>query len=552
MEMYKGVVRGQEIEFSADTTLYQLAKKVQPEYSYPIALAVKNGKICELYHHAGKNSHIEFITIGEKYGMEAYRRSVTLLMLKAFYDVCGIKNIKKIEIKHSLGHSLFCAYKGKVELTKELLFSVQKKMEQMVRERKPIRKRHMETGEAIELFRRHRMYEKEKLFRFRKHEKVPIYELDGFEDYFYGHMLPNTENLKNFGLSLFEDGFLLHLPSVKNPLVVPEETIPQKLSDTLLEADDWIKRMEASTIGELNEQIVNGNITELMLVQEALQERKIAEIAKTIAEDYTKKIVLIAGPSSSGKTTFSHRLSIQLRAYGLKPHPIAVDDYFVDREFTPRDADGKYDFEAIEAVDIEQFQKDMLALIAGEAVELPTFNFMKGCREYKGKRLQLAEDDILVIEGIHCLNDRLTSQLPKERKFKIYLSALTQLNVDEHNRIPTADCRMLRRMVRDARTRNLDAKATLAMWASVRRGEEKNIFPYQEEADVMFNSTLIYELSVLKQFAEPLLFTIGPEDEYYPEAKRMLDFLDYFLGVTSEHVPNNSLLREFIGGSCFS
>jgi uridine kinase len=274
-------------------------------------------------------------------------------------------------------------------------------------------------------------------------------------------------------------------------------------------------------------------------------------MAAQIAASPEKKIILIAGPSSSGKTTFSHRLSTQLSVYGLKPHPIAADDYFVNRDQVPRDAEGKLDFEVIEAIDVEQLNQDMLDLLAGKTVELPTFNFKTGMREYKGKYKTLGENDILVIEGIHCLNEKLTYRLPKERKFKIYISALTQLNIDEHNRIPTTDGRLLRRLVRDARTRGADATKTIDMWPSVRRGEENNIFPYQEEADVMFNSALIYELAVLKQYAEPLLFSVTEDQPEYTEAKRLLKFLDYFLPMPSENIPNQSLIREFIGGGCF-
>ena len=288
----------------------------------------------------------------------------------------------------------------------------------------------------------------------------------------------------------------------------------------------------------------------LILIQEALQEKKIAEIAAAVSARRNVKFVMIAGPSSSGKTTFAHRLSIQLEAIGLKPHPIEVDNYFVNRVDSPRDADGNYNYEVLECLDVELFNRDMTALLNGEEVELPYYNFKKGVREYHGNRLRLGEEDLLVIEGIHCLNDRLSHSLPKESKYKIYISALTQLNVDEHNRIPTTDGRLLRRMVRDARTRGASAQDTIRMWPSVRRGEEENIFPYQEEADAMFNSALIYELAVLKQYAQPLLFRIPRSSEEYLEAKRLLKFLDYFIGVSSEDIPKNSILREFIGGSC--
>jgi uridine kinase len=309
--------------------------------------------------------------------------------------------------------------------------------------------------------------------------------------------------------------------------------------------------MGIRTVADLNDEITKGNIQETILVQEALQEKRIGDIARMIADRGNVKFILIAGPSSSGKTTFSHRLSIQLRAHGMIPHPIAVDNYFVDRENTPRDKDGNYNFECLEAINVEQFNRDLKDLLAGKAVKLPTFNFKTGKQEFLTPPKTLGEQDVLVIEGIHCLNDALTYQLAKENKFKIYISALTQLNIDEHNRIPTTDGRLLRRMVRDARTRGTSARKTISMWESVRRGEEENIFPYQEEADVMFNSALIYELAVLKQYAEPVLFGIEKDCEEYIEAKRLLKFLDYFVGIGSEHVPANSLLKEFIGGGCF-
>ena len=309
--------------------------------------------------------------------------------------------------------------------------------------------------------------------------------------------------------------------------------------------------MHTETVVNLNSQITHQTSNQLILIAEALQESKIAKIAEQIAQAGNKKFIMIAGPSSSGKTTFSHRLSIQLAAHGLRPHPIAVDNYFVNRDQTPLDEEGNYNFECLEAIDTKQFNKDMMALLNGKTVELPSYNFKTGVREYKGNTLQLGPEDILVIEGIHCLNDKLSENMPRENKFKIYVSALTQLNIDEHNRIPTTDGRLIRRIVRDARTRGTSAKHTIAMWNSVRRGEEANIFPYQESADVMFNSALIYELAVLKIYAEPLLFGITPEEPEYNEAKRLLKFLDYFVGMPGEAVPGTSLLREFIGGGCF-
>ena len=318
------------------------------------------------------------------------------------------------------------------------------------------------------------------------------------------------------------------------------------------ESEEWGDKLDVATVGDLNDRITREGVQSLMLIQEALHEAKISSIAEEIQRRGNVKFVMIAGPSSSGKTSFSHRLSIQLAAHGLKPHPIGVDNYFVNREHTPLDEFGEKNFECLEAIDIKQFNEDMLNLLAGKKVDLPTFNFKTGYREYRGDQLQLGKDDILVIEGIHGLNDKLSYALPKESKFKIYISALTQLNIDEHNRIPTTDGRLIRRIVRDARTRGTSAKDTIARWPSVRRGEEQNIFPFQEEADVMFNSALVYELACLKVYAEPLLFGIDKSEPEYQEAKRLLKFLDYFVPVPCEGVPFNSLLREFIGGSCFN
>lgn len=535
------------------TTYLQIAKEYQERFSYPIVLVRLNeAKLQELKKTVSEDCHLQFITTGDEVGMQTYRRSMCLMLVKAIYDVCDRDKIQKVRIDFAIGKGYYCLIDGNVVLTKELLGQVEVRMRQMVADAMPIDKRTVHTDEAVSLFAEHGMYDKEKLFGFRRVSKVNLYRMNEFEDYYYGYMVPDASYLSYFSLYPYDEGFVLQMPDVKAPSVVPPFEVKEKLFSVLKKAGQWGDMLGIGTVGDLNEQITKGNIQETILVQEALQEKEIAKIAEKIAQKKEVKFILIAGPSSSGKTTFSHRLSIQLRAHGLIPHPIAVDNYFVEREQTPKDADGNYNFECLEAIDVELFNRHLNELLEGKEVELPQFNFKTGKKEYHGNKKKLGEHDVLVIEGIHCLNDALTFHLPKENKFKIYISALTQLNIDEHNRIPTTDGRLLRRMVRDARCRGTSARQTIAMWPSVRRGEEENIFPYQEDADVMFNSALIYELAVLKLYAEPILFGIEKDCPEYIEAKRLLKFLDYFVGVGSENIPANSLLREFVGGGCFN
>lgn len=548
----KCVVDDQVREYEKGTTLLTISKDFQKDYDDDIILAYVDGKLRELIKPVTKDCKICFLTTKDDVGHKTYMRGISLLMLKAMYHELGRSNIDRIYIEFSLGNAIYCELEGKKQLTKEILDKVKARMKASVEQDIPFEKYSMNTDDAIELFYKHGMYDKQKLFQYRRVSRANIYSLDGFEDYYYGYMPPSTGILKYFDLDLYEDGFIMILPDKKEPTKLTEFIPTPKLYQTLKESNDWGKKIGVDTVGDLNTEICNGGTREMILVQEAFQEKKIGEIAQQIASQPDKKFVMIAGPSSSGKTTFSHRLSIQLRTFGLNPHPIAVDDYFCNREDTPKDEFGNYNYECLEAIDTKQFNQDMTDLLEGKTVELPSYNFKTGKREYKGNYKTLGPDDILVIEGIHGLNDKLSYSLPKESKFKIYISALTQLNIDEHNRIPTTDGRLLRRMVRDARTRGTSARATIAMWSSVRRGEEKYIFPFQEEADVMFNSTMIYELAVLKQFAEPILFGIPKDVPEYIEAKRLLKFLDYFVGISSEEVPHNSILREFVGGSCFN
>ncbi len=543
-------VEGEKRSYPKGTSLLEIAEEFQSKFRHDIVLAMVNNKLCELTKPVEDGSEIHFIATDTICGNETYRRSVVMLMLKAFYDVYG-HNIENINVMYSLSKGYYCEVTGGIRATRDVLYQVKSRMAEIVKSNMPFEKKVITTDEAIQFFHNHRMYDKEKLFKFRRSSRVNIYSLNKFRDYFYGYMVPSTKYLKYFELYPYGDGFVIQMPVRQHPERVPKFRPQEKIYSVLKESTKWGELMGIDTVGALNEQISKGKIGEMILVQEALQEQKIVEIVKNIQARKGVKFIMIAGPSSSGKTTFARRLCIQLRASGLHPHLIGVDNYFVNREDNPRDENGEYDFESLQAIDTELFNEDMRKLLAGDTVEIPYFNFKTGKRQYKGDMLRLDKDDILVIEGIHCLNDKLSYTLPKESKYKIYISALTQLNVDEHNRISTTDCRLIRRIVRDARTRGATAEETLARWASVRKGEEKNIFPYQEQADVMFNSALIYELSVLKQYVEPLLFGIPLNSPHHAEAKRMLKFMDYILGVSCDKVPANSLLREFIGGGCF-
>ncbi|MGN0376356.1 MAG: nucleoside kinase [Suilimivivens sp.] len=542
-------IEGVSREYADGTTYEAIANEYQEKYDHMIALVLENGKIRELIKTVKKDCELSFLTLKDNIGHKAYVRTAIMILIKAVYDVLGAKT--RVKVEFAIGQGYYCDVRMEEKLTEEKVRLINLRMRELVSQNLPIVKKSYPIDEARAIFKEHEMEDKEKLFRYRRSSFVNVYCLDGYYDYYYGYMLPSTGYVKYFDLMLYENGILLLIPGTEEPDKIDYFEPREKLFHTLKTSSSWGEMMGIDSVGDLNDVICEGGINDMILVQEALLERRIGEIARTIVDRENVKFVLIAGPSSSGKTTFSHRLSIQLRTYGKIPHPIALDDYFVNREMTPRDENGDYDFECLEAIDVKQFNEDMIRLLKGEKVELPKFNFKTGKREYHGNFKQLGPEDILVIEGIHGLNPATTYSLPDECKFKIYISALTNLNIDEHNRIPTTDGRLLRRMVRDARTRGASAKRTIEMWPSVRRGEENYIFPFQEGADEMFNSVLIYELAVLKQYAEPLLFSILPGEPEYYEAKRLLKFLEYFQGIDSQNVPSNSICREFIGGSCF-
>lgn len=540
---------GQEKAYAKGTQYLEIVQEYQKDFPDDIVLVSLDNRLFELHKRAKKSGELTFITTADNAGKKTYRRSVTLLMQKALYNLLG-KEASEVRVLYCISQAYYCELVKYGKPDEAFLLQLKEEMLKLSEQRLPILKSSVKTDDAVNLFREYGMPEKECLFHYRRSSRVNLYSLDHYKDYFYGYMTAHTGYLKYFDLQLYEDGFVLMFPD-KNTKETAEFKPSLKYSDTIRRSREWGRTMGVDTIGALNNTIASGRIQEIIMVQEALMEERIGQLARMIAERGNCKFVMIAGPSSSGKTTFSHRLSIQLRALGYTPHPLSLDNYYLDREKAPKDENGKFDFECLEALDVAQFHQDMTALLKGGSVDMPSFNFKTGKREYRGKKQKLGKGDILIVEGIHGLNDKLTGTLPEESKFKIFISALTQINIDEHNYIPTTDGRLIRRIVRDARTRDTTAAETIAMWNSVRRGEENYIFPFQDSADIMFNSALIYELAVLKLYAEPLLFSIDKNAPEYREAKRLLKFLDYFLPVPGEEISRNSILREFIGGSVF-
>lgn len=548
--MINGTIR----QYDKGTTYETIVKEYQPKYNNSIALVYFNGKMRELSRRLEKDGVLSFITTSDNAGHNAYVRTAQMMLIKAASEILGETETgaaARVKIEFSLGNACFCSILGGIRATPELAGKLEERMRLIMEKNVSIIKKTYPIDDAIELFRRQGMKDKEKLFHYRRSSTVNVYRMDGYSDYFYGYMLPSTGYVRRFRLQAYKGGLVLILPTTDKPFELEEFVDQPSLFEQLMLSTKWGDLVNISTVGDLNEQICSGSISDMILVQEALQERRIGEIAQKIHDRGSIRFVLVAGPSSSGKTTFSHRLAIQLKSFGLRPHIISMDDYFVNRDKTPVDIDGNFNFDVIEALDLELFNSDMVDLLNGETIEMPHFDFKTGRRVYKGDFLKFEENDILVIEGIHGLNPVSTESLPEENKFKIYISALTSLNIDEHNRIPSTDARLLRRMVRDARTRNYTAQETIRSWKKVRNGEEQNIFPFQESADAVFNSVLIYELAILKQFAEPLLLNVRTNEPEYYEAKRLIKFLDYFVGIDTTPVPGNSLCREFVGGGIF-
>jgi len=536
------------IYVESGTTLYKLAADYAGRYTTPVIAAKVDNDIRELSYVLNRDCSVRFMDLTDEDGMRIYRRSLYFILMKAVYDLFPER---RVIISHAISRGLFCEIRGEKALEPSEVKRIEERMREIVALAIPFKKREIPLSEAEALFESTGRMDRYHTVEHRNKKLVTIYNCDGLDDYFYGYMAPDTGYIKVFGLRYHEGGLIVSFPDKSSPYKLPVYEEQQKLFNVYLEFKKWGRILEVENVGALNDLIKAGKSTEMIRISEALHEKKLASIADTISNSGKKRVVLISGPSSSGKTTFAQRLSIQLRVNGLKPVTISLDDYFVNREDTPKDESGDYDFEALEAIDVKLFNRQLRELIEGYEVELPIFNFPTGSREPVGRKMRISDNSVLVIEGIHGLNERLTSEIPKEQKFKIYVSALTSMNIDDHNRIPATDNRIIRRIVRDHQFRGSNALNTIKRWPSVRRGEERNIFPYQESADVMFNSALMYELSVLKTFAEPLLNEVNNTAEEYSEANRLIEFLSYFLPVDPKDVPANSIIREFIGGSCF-
>nr|WP_253285604.1 nucleoside kinase [Clostridium cochlearium] len=507
-----------------------------------------NGKIYELNSKISEEGTLELIDLSSDAGNRAYIRTLQFILIKATLEEFPGANIS---IQHSLSKGLYCEIKNGNFLKEKDLEKIKKRMKKIIDENIPIKEEYFTKEETMKMLKRLNMEDRIKLLSHLNLEKIKLYELDGVYEYFYGPMAESTGIIKEFDLMYYEPGFILRYPTKEKPNKLPEFEEHKKLANIFRETERWGDILEVADVGSLNNKVDTGEIIDIIRVAEALHEKKAANIADMITDRKNVKLVLIAGPSSSGKTTFARRLGIQLRVNGLIPIPIGLDDYFVEREKTPKDENGEYDFESIYAVDLELFNEHLTRILKGEEVHIPKYNFVTGKREWNGTKVKLPSNGILIVEGIHGLNDLLTSSIADENKFKIYISALTQLNLDNHNRIATTDVRMIRRIVRDNMSRGYSAEETLKMWPSIRRGEEKNIFVFQENADVMFNSTLVYELCILKKFAIKELEKIQPSSPVYLEAYRLKSILNFFKEVDTSHIPENSILREFIGGSWF-
>ena len=542
---------GEKRVYPMGITLEEIKDDFKVKLDNPILGALVNNKVKELSFVFVKNKKVEFIDYSHPDGLRLYVRSLFFILVAAVKEVFPEV---KLKMMHGISRGYYCELAGLDRvITDSDVFAIKSEMQQLVDRNIPFEKVGLPTEEAAEICRKQNLRYKAKLFEQQGALFTYIYFMGDQANYFFGHQVPSTGYLKVFDLVLYYDGLLLRIPNPAKFSEVQPYSAHDKLFEIFQEHKDWAEILNVPNVANLNENSINGLSGDIIKISEALHEKKIAEIANLIFEKRDRvKIVLIAGPSASGKTTFSKRLMVQLAVNGLKPTMISLDDYFVDRELTPKDEKGEYDFEAIEAIDIEYFNNQLIQLFAGELVELPKFNFTVGQKFPSGKRLQLQEGSILIVEGIHGMNPGLIPHISPESTFKIFLSALTQISIDDQNHISTTDNRLIRRMIRDSKYRNYTAQDTIRRWPSVRSGEDKNIFPYQENADIMFNSALIYELAVLKKYAEPLLKAVTESQPEFSESNRLLKFFSYFKAIDDQEIPPTSLIREFLGGSSFT
>lgn len=543
---------GRTIEVAMGTTLLEVERQLRLDGPHPFLAAYVNNRIKELNYRIYKPVTVRFIDITSFEGIRVYQRTISFILQKAVRELFPDRTLY---IRHSLGASgFYCEISGFGPIPAEHLDAIKARMRGIIDRNLPIQGVKMLTDTARKIYEGFGMADKIALLDSRPRLYSKIYTIDSLPGYFYGALTPSTGYTPQFDLHPYYNGFFIALPLRTDPTRLHQSVHQEKMFDVFHQYQSWVEIMGVPTVGQLNSKVLAGDASELIKIAEAFHENKLAQVAGCVAEANRERgvrLVLISGPSSSGKTTFAKRLGVQLRVLGLNPVLISLDDYFVDREKTPRDENGEYDYEALEAIDLEQFNDHLKRLERGESVDIPRYDFISGTRQWHDNPLQLDERSVLIVEGIHGLNPALTPGVPESRKFKIYVSCFTSVALDNVSRIATSDNRLLRRLTRDYRTRGNDALSTLARWESVRRGEEKHIFPYQENADVMFNSSLFYEISVLRRFAEPILREVPDTVPEYGEAKRMLKFLDNFIPISPEEIPPTSLLREFIGGSSF-
>lgn len=537
-------------EYPENTPLSEVANSFQSGYNFPIMVAKVDNVIEELTYNISKKCNIDFYDRSSTFGHTVYSHGVHFLMIVAMKKILG--NDAEVIIQHSIDKGVYCEILNK-EINKEIIKQIESKMYELVEQDYNFIKLSVSRKDAMEFFRKKKQFDKVNVFKYISNTYINLYRLDEYYDYFFSEMPYSTKVLDEFKLTYIKDnGFVLSYPSIHNPKYTEDYSHHKKIFDAFLDYTNMGKTIGISNAADLNSIVSLGKYNDVIQLAEANYNSQLAKTADIIYNKRNKiKIILLAGPSSSGKTTTARKLEVYLKARGFKTHSISTDDYFLNRVDTPKKPNGDYDFESLRAVDTDLFNKHLLKLLAGEKVLMPEYNFVLGEREYKGRTLQLSSDDIVIIEGIHALNPELTMAIANDNKFKIYISPLTQLNIDNHNRIHTSDTRRLRRIIRDNKYRGWNAADTLRNWKNILEGEEEYVFPYQNEADMIINSALIYELGVLKTYAEPLLFSVDEDDDVYPEAIRLINFLRNFLPIPSDDVPKESVLREFIGGSCF-